>query len=88
MTREEFEETARREGYGTPKLVRFEPLSRAAPHSHDEVSFVYVLEGEFILNSPAGAPRHKPGETCLLDKDIEHAEEAGPEGAVILVARK
>ena len=88
MTREEFEETARREGYGTPREVTFAPLSRSEPHSHDQASFVYVLEGEFILNTAEGAPRHRPGETCLLDQDVEHAEEAGPEGATILVARK
>jgi quercetin dioxygenase-like cupin family protein len=52
------------------------------------MSFVYVLEGEFILNTPDGAKRYLPGETCLLEKNIEHAEEAGATGARILVARK
>ncbi|KIN73530.1 cupin domain-containing protein [Sulfitobacter guttiformis] len=88
MTREEFEDTARREGYDDPKLVRFDPSSRSETHSHDKVSFVYVVEGEFILNTDGGAPRHGPGETCILPKNVNHAEEAGPDGATILVARK
>lgn len=88
MTRSEFEELARCEGYAEPKIVSFEPLSRSKTHRHDKVSFVYVLEGEFILNTAELAPRHGPGETCLLDKNVDHAEEAGPEGATILVARK
>lgn len=88
MTPEAFEQTCKEEGYGAPKQVRFEPLSRSAPHVHDQVSFVYVLEGEFILNTAVGAPRYLAGETCILDKNIEHAEEAGKDGAVILVARK
>lgn len=88
MTKSEFEELAGREGYAEPMLVRFEPLSRSKTHQHDKVSFVYVLEGEFILNTSERAPRYGPGETCLLDKDVDHAEEAGIEGATILVARK
>lgn len=88
MTRQEFEDTACRDGYGEPKLVHFDPSSRSEMHSHDQVSFVYVLEGEFILNTDDGAPRHGPGETCLLPKGVAHAEEAGPDGATILVARK
>lgn len=88
MTRDEFEQQARSEGYGEPKQVSFAPLSRSAPHQHDKKSFVFVLDGEFILNTPEGALRHGPGETCTLDKDIDHAEEAGPTGATVLVARK
>jgi len=88
MTPEAFEQTCKEEGYGAPKQVRFEPLSRSAPHVHGQVSFVYVVEGEFILNTAVGAPRYLAGETCILDKNIEHAEEAGKDGAVILVARK
>ncbi|CUH61597.1 cupin domain-containing protein [Thalassobacter stenotrophicus] len=88
MTRDEFEDTARSDGYGEPKRVRFDPSSRSETHSHDQVSFVYVLEGEFILNTDDGAPRYDPGETCILPKDVNHAEEAGPDGATILVARK
>lgn len=88
MTKSEFEDIARNEGYGEPTLVHFEPLSRSDTHSHDKTSFVYVVKGEFILNTAEGAPRYQPGETCLLDKDIDHAEEAGPNGASILVARK
>lgn len=88
MTREEFANIARREGYGEPKMIQFEPLSRSALHSHDKISFVYVMSGTFILNTAEGAPTYLPGETCILQRDVEHAEEAGPEGATILVARR
>ena len=47
-----------------------------------------MVEGEFILNTAKGAARHLPGETCLLAANVEHAEEAGANGATILVARK
>lgn len=88
MMREEFEALARGQGYADPVQVSFEPFSRSQTHTHDKVSFVYVVKGEFILNTAEGARSHGPGETCLLDKDIDHAEEAGPQGATILVARK
>ncbi len=88
MTPEEFNVIRARDGYGESKRVSFEAQSRSPMHIHDKVSFVYVLEGEFILNTAEGAPRYLAGETCILDKNIEHAEEAGPDGAVILVARR
>ena len=88
MSPQEFEAARQEGGYGDAKQVSFPPLSRSALHTHDQISFVYVLKGEFILNTAEGAPRYHAGQTCILDKDIEHAEEAGPEGAAILVARK
>ena len=88
MTRDEFEEIRRLQDYGAPKEVRFEPNSKSETHTHDLISFVYVLEGEFILNTEDGAPSYAPGETVLLAPNVPHAEEAGPAGATILVARK
>lgn len=88
MSPEEFDQLRRREGYGEPSSVRLEASSRSAPHTHDLVSFVYVVDGEFILNTADGAARYQPGETCILDANVEHAEEAGPAGAAILVARR
>ena len=88
MTPEEFERQARNEGYGATKRVEFAALSRSETHTHDKISFVYVVEGEFILNTAKGAARHLPGETCVLAANVEHAEEAGANGATILVARK
>jgi len=88
MTPEEFERQARNEGYRATKRVEFAALSRSETHTHDKISFVYVVEGEFILNTPEGAARHLPGETCLLGANVEHAGEAGANGAAILVARK
>lgn len=88
MSRDEFEDLARREGYGTPKQVSFAPSSRSDMHTHDQMSFVYVCSGTFILNSADGAPRYEAGQTCNLPANTPHAEEAGPDGATILVARK
>lgn len=88
MTRNEFEEVARNEGYHELIEASFKPLSKREIHSHDKVSFVYVLEGEFILNTVDGSPSYRSGETCVVEKGIDHAEGAGPEGASILVARK
>ncbi|MDU8913862.1 hypothetical protein [Aestuariicoccus sp. MJ-SS9] len=88
MTPQAFDRICKKEGYGAPKQVRFEALARSAPHVHDQVSFVYFLEGEFILNPADGAPRYLAGKTCFMEKNIEHAEEAGKDGAVTLVTRK
>ena len=60
----------------------------AKPTGTTSQSFVYVIVGEFILNTPNGALRRRPGETCMLDKDVDHAEEAGADGATILVTHK
>lgn len=88
MTRQEFERMRAGEGYGEARKVAFAALARSQPHTHDQASLVYVLEGEFILDTAAGAKQYRPGETCRLDGHVEHAEQAGPEGAVVLVARR
>ncbi|CUH36876.1 Cupin domain protein [Jannaschia seosinensis] len=88
MTRYEFVARAHAEGYSPPKEVTFAPSTRSEPHTHDQLSFVYVVAGTFILNTDRAAPAYQPGETCLLDANVAHAEEAGPQGATILVARK
>ena len=88
MTPEDFDAARREGGYGPAKEVSFAPSSRSAEHVHDRESFVYVLAGTFILNTPDGPVTRGAGETCLLPADVEHAEEAGPDGATILVARR
>lgn len=88
MTQDEFEQQLLRKGYSKARRVSFDALSRSQSHIHHQASFVYVVEGEFILNTADGAARYFPGDTCVLDKNVEHAEEAGANGATILVARK
>ncbi len=88
MTPQDFEIARLKGGYSEARQVSFAPLSLSAQHVHENISFVYVLEGEFILNTAKGAQKHFAGETCILDKDVEHTEESGPDGAVILVTRK
>lgn len=88
MNRDEYEQQRVSGGYGVPKQVEFAPNSRSEMHTHDQISFVYVDTGVFILNTEDGATTYTPGQTCVLDREIPHAEEAGPEGATILVSRK
>lgn len=88
MTREEFEQSAVNEGYGAPVDVSFAPASISEMHTHDKQSYVFVLEGEFILNTAEGASSYVSGQTCILQADVPHAEEAGAAGARLLVARK
>jgi quercetin dioxygenase-like cupin family protein len=88
MTPEDFEAHAEAEGYGPPTRAEIAPNTRRETHTHDKISLVYVVEGTFILNLEDGAPRLMAGQTIELGPDIPHGEEAGPEGAVILVARK
>lgn len=88
MSPEEFDRIRQREGWGEPRRIRFEASSSSPPHVHDQASFVYVVEGVFILDTAEGAASYLAGETCVLDANVEHAEKAGPMGATILVARK
>lgn len=52
------------------------------------VEWECLIKIEFFLNTVEGVPRYLVGETCLLEKDVEHAEEAGVTGASILFASK
>lgn len=88
MTREAYEAACRTQGFGLAEEISFAPLSRSALHVHDQTSFVYVLRGQFILSTRDRAVQYDPGQTCMLAKNIAHAEEAGEVGAVILVAQK
>ncbi|MCB5198676.1 cupin domain-containing protein [Loktanella sp. TSTF-M6] len=88
MTEDDYRDIARSQDYGTPQEVSIAPDTRRETHTHDQTSFVYVISGRFILNTAEGSPAYDPGDIVILPANIPHAEEAGPEGATILVARK
>jgi hypothetical protein len=80
MTRAEFEELVRTGGFGEPKQVSFPPLSRSPTHQHDMMSFVFVLDGEFILNTPVGALGTGRGKRALWIRASTTPRKQGPRG--------
>lgn len=88
MDEEEFRQLLQTEGFSEPKTVDYAPNSANEMHIHDFTAHVFVLSGEFTLVTEGGEQIHQPGETCQLAGGTLHSEQAGPDGATILVGRK
>ena len=67
--------------------VQWEPQRANPEHAHDFTAHVMIVEGEFTLTTPTGAPCYRAGETFSLQAGTLHQERAGPAGARILAGR-
>ena len=88
MDEAQFRQLLQSEGFDEPKTIDYAPNSINEMHIHDFSAHVFVLSGEFTLVTEGGAQAHQPGETCQLAGGTLHAEQAGPDGATLLVGRK
>lgn len=83
---------AAQKGYDTPTVKSLEPGTVNESHTHDVALFVYVQEGEFIVDVEAGAEFTTnvclPGDTIEVPGGVVHIERVGREGTTLLVARK
>lgn len=62
-------------------LWRFDPDTEYPMHYTDTLDFVVILEGSIELILDDGAHRLSPGD-CVVNKGVDHAWRAGPEGCV------
>lgn len=88
MDQVEFESIILEEGYGAPIPKEYEANSTCDMHTHDFSVLLLVLNGEFKLRTEQGVESFVPGEVCRLEAGVTHAEEAGSEGARIVLAKK
>lgn len=83
---------AAHKGYDTPTVKSLEPGTVNESHTHDVALFVYVQQGEFIVDVEADTEfRTKvclPGDTIEVPGGVVHIERVGHEGTTLLVARK
>ncbi len=83
---------AAQKGYDTPTEKSLTPGTVNDRHTHDVALFVYVLEGEFIVDVETGTEFVTsvclPGDTIEVPSGVAHIERVGGEGTNLLVARK
>lgn len=88
MTEAEFAQQLETEGYSVATVIKIEPGMSNDMHTHDFSAFVMVQSGTFTLVTEDASVTHQPGETCKLSAGILHCEQAGAEGATILIGKK
>ncbi len=88
ITFEQFKQESLAAGFDEVLERKWEANLVIDPHTHPFSVQALVTEGEMWFTT-AGTTKHlTPGSTFKLDRDVEHAEKYGPEGATFWVARK
>ena len=88
MDNVEFDRLVHEEGFGEPAQKEYDPNATSEMHTHDFSVVLLVLGGEFKLRTEQGVESFLPGDICRLKAGVSHAEEAGPEGARIVLSKK
>ena len=88
FTFNEFEASARAQGFDEVLERVWAPLTQVDTHTHPFAVKALVTRGEFWLTVGSDSRHLRPGDTFQLDRGIEHAERYGSEGATFWVARR
>jgi len=88
MTYEDFESTARVEGFDEVLAREWSPNQVLEPHRHPFAVKAIVARGEFWLTEGDCIRHLREGEGFELGRDVPHAERYGPDGATLWVARR
>lgn len=87
-----FRSAAAQKGYGEPAEKTLAPGTVNDDHTHDVSLFVYVQDGEFIVDVDKNGTFETqvclPGDTIEVLGGVAHIERVGPDGTKLLVARK
>ena len=88
MTETEFRAQAVANGFSDFQIKHY--ASDIAPplHTHEFAVTLLVTAGEFALQFENRKATFLVGECCNLAANVMHGERAGPEGAVVLLAKK
>jgi quercetin dioxygenase-like cupin family protein len=86
MTESEFSAHAKTEGYREPESRSLPTDKFVDTHAHQEDLLVLITAGSFVVGY--GDDRHEfgVGDMCHVAPGIEHADQAGPQGASYVLA--
>jgi quercetin dioxygenase-like cupin family protein len=85
---QEFEATARAEGFDEVLERRWQAQAATAPHAHPFSVKGLVVAGQMSLAIGDQARELRPGDTFAVERGVQHAERYGDEGATVWVARR
>lgn len=84
----EFESAARERGFDEVLERKWAPGFETGKHRHPFVAHALVVQGDFWLTVGEHSRHLQAGDTFDLERDVEHSERYGPQGATYWVARR
>lgn len=87
MTRDQFEESLKREGYEV-NYGGFRADLENPDHVHSWDARLMILGGEMTITRDGKADTFHLGDTCSVPANYPHAEKIGPRGVAFIAGRK
>ncbi|MFN9090626.1 MAG: cupin domain-containing protein [Alphaproteobacteria bacterium] len=87
MTKEQFEESLRCEGYQV-YYGGFRAELENPDHVHGWDARLMILGGEMTITRDGKAETFRTGDTCVVPANYPHAEKVGPRGVAFIAGRK
>jgi quercetin dioxygenase-like cupin family protein len=87
MTRDEFVDILKNEGFDEVATVMREP-GVMETHTHPFEAKALILHGELHISQDGAERAYRVGDVFHLAANVPHSERYGPEGAQYLVGRK
>lgn len=88
MTEAAFRAQAMANGFADFQIKHYASDIDGPLHTHDFAVTLLVTSGVFALQYEDRKDVFQAGECCNLAAHVVHAERAGPQGAVVLLAKK
>jgi len=88
ITEEQLRQNASTQGYGEVEPKTYASGIDGPLHFHPFAVTLLVVEGEFALQMEDRRDTYRVGESCNLAAHVIHAERAGADGAMVLLAKK
>lgn len=85
---EDFEASARAQGFDEVIVREWAPGQVLESHRHPFIVSAWVVRGEVALTENNGTRLLHAGDSFQLEREAQHAETYGSEGATFWVARK
>jgi quercetin dioxygenase-like cupin family protein len=87
-TFESFKRDAQAQGFDEVVERSWPPSTVLATHTHPFAVKGVVVQGEMWLTVADDVRHLRPGDTFAIDREVEHAERYGEQGATYWVARR
>ncbi len=87
MDEAQFRQACNAEGYAVEKMECDAGFDNDM-HTHEFSAYAMVLRGEFTVVREDGATTFGPGDSCKVAAGTLHSENAGTDGATLLIGRK
>ena len=88
MDTQTFAAAAKADGYSDQYERELVKAQSPDPHAHDFDARLMVLDGSITLTIDGQPTTYTAGHTCEVPRGTVHAEEVGPKGVKLFVAKR